>query len=179
MQTLYQKALIFAATKHTEAGQFVPGTRLPYIVHISNVAMEILVAARHTVNFNLELAVQVALLHDTLEDTNTAYDELLSLFGIEVFKGVQALTKDKNLLKEQQMDDCLNRIKLLAPEIRAVKLADRITNLQPPPSDWDMPKRTRYLDEAKVILHRLKGGNDYLEKRLQDKIEDYKKFTLL
>jgi hypothetical protein len=38
IQTLYQKALKFAATKHTEAGQIVPGTNLPYVVYICNVA---------------------------------------------------------------------------------------------------------------------------------------------
>lgn len=173
IQTTYQKALKFAAAKHTEAAQVVPGTNLPYIVHICNVAMEVMVAASHTNNFNLELALPVALLHDTLEDTATNPDELAELFGQEVRQGVQALTKDQSLPKHQQMDDCLKRIRLQPKEIWAVKLSDRITNLQPPPSHWDYQKRHYYQEEARNILDVLKEGNEYLTNRLQFKIEEY------
>ena len=40
-QSFYQKAIKFAAAKHAEQNQTVPGTNLPYVVHLSNVAMEI------------------------------------------------------------------------------------------------------------------------------------------
>jgi guanosine-3',5'-bis(diphosphate) 3'-pyrophosphohydrolase len=173
IQTIYQKALKFAAVKHTEVGQVVPGTNLPYVVHICNVTMEVMVAASHTNSFNLELALPVALLHDTLEDTNTTPEELERLFSRDVRQGVQALTKDEFLPKEQQMDDCLRRIRLQPAEIWAVKLSDRITNLQPPPSDWDKPKRVRYQEEARIILKELREGNEYLGNRLQLKIQDY------
>lgn len=43
-----------------------PGTNLPYVVHLSNVAMEIIIASFNSDNFSLGLAVQVALLHDTI-----------------------------------------------------------------------------------------------------------------
>ena len=97
VQSLYQNALKYAATKHTEANQVIPGTNLPYVVHICNVAMEVLIAAYNTNNFNIELAIQVALLHDTLEDTTSTPDELAELFGEDVRQGVQALTKDDYL----------------------------------------------------------------------------------
>ena len=173
IQTIYQEALKFAATKHSEAGQTIPGTNLPYVVHICNVAMEVMVAAHHTNNFNLELALPVALLHDTLEDTNATFDELDKLFGQDVRKGVQALTKNKLLPKEQQMGDCLRRIRLHEKEIWAVKLSDRITNLQPPPLTWNELKKIRYQEEARTILRELKEGNEYLAKRLLSKIEEY------
>ena len=176
IQTIYQKALKFAATKHSEAGQTVPGTNFPYVVHICNVAMEIMVAAHHTNNFNLELALPVALLHDTLEDTNTNSDELAELFGYEIAHGVMALTKDKSLPKEQQMKDCLMRIKLQPVAIWAVKLSDRITNLQPPPLTWNEQKKIRYQEEARTILRELKEGNEYLAIRLRSKIEEYSRF---
>ena len=70
-QALYQEAIKFATAKHLEKDQKVPGTDLPYVVHVSNVAMEILIASSHSGNFNLGFAVQVALLHDTMEDTST------------------------------------------------------------------------------------------------------------
>lgn len=43
IQSLYQQTIKFATAKHLEMAQYVPGTNLPYVVHLSNVAMEILV----------------------------------------------------------------------------------------------------------------------------------------
>jgi len=172
-QTLYQEAIKFATAKHLEKGQKVQGTDLPYIVHLSNVAMEILIASSNTSNFNLGFAVQVALLHDTIEDTLTDFEELENKFGIEVAKAVSALTKNSELPKEQQMQDSLARIKKLQPEVWAIKLADRITNLQKPPSDWDNSKKIKYQQEARTILKELKVGNEFLANRLEAKIEVY------
>src|SRR5262245_12486010 len=90
-QDKYQIAIKFSAEKH--GTQKVPGTSLSYVVHLSNVAMEIIVASNHTPGFDLELAVQVALLHDTIEDTATTYDEVKDKFGAPVADGVSALTK--------------------------------------------------------------------------------------
>jgi len=170
-QSLYQKAIKFAGKKHKD--QLVPGTKSNYLMHLSNVAMEILIASHHTNNFDTDFAVQVAILHDTLEDTNTTFKELEENFGKSVTEAVYALTKNKGLPKEQHMQDSLNRIKKLQHEVWAVKLADRITNLQPPPSHWDTEKKQKYLDQAKLILKELNDGNDYLAKRLETKIIEY------
>src|SRR5574343_437981 len=102
--------------------------------------MEIFIAASNSDNFNLDFAIQVALLHDTIEDTSTDICELENIFGVEIANGVSALTKNSSLPKEQQMQDSLSRIKKLQSEVSAVKLADRITNLQPPPTHWDKQK---------------------------------------
>jgi guanosine-3',5'-bis(diphosphate) 3'-pyrophosphohydrolase len=59
-----------------------------------------------------------------------------------------------------------------------VKLADRITNLQPPPQHWSIEKITDYHKQAVLIAASLKGGNEYLENRLQEKISDYSKYCL-
>ena len=170
-QTLYQSAIKFAAEKHL--GQTVPGTNLPYVVHLSSVAMEVIIASFNTDNFNLGLAVQAALLHDTIEDTLTDFAELESKFGIEVATAVSALTKNNDLPKEQSMADSLARIKDLQSEVWAVKLADRITNLQPPPAHWNNERKIAYREEARLILNELKKGNEYLARRLENKIEKY------
>ena len=176
LQTLYQKAIKFAAAKHLEKDQKVLGTDLPYVVHLSNVAMEIMIAASNSDNFNLDFAIQVALLHDTIEDTSTDICELENIFGVEIANGVSALTKNSSLPKEQQMQDSLLRIKKLQSEVWAVKLADRITNLQPTPTHWDKQKKIKYLDEARIILRELKDGNNYLAKRLEEKIAEYENY---
>ncbi|MNY35703.1 hypothetical protein D3C86_1701310 [compost metagenome] len=88
-----------------------------------------------------------------------------------------ALTKDDQLPKAEKMRDSLRRIKVLQKEVWAVKLADRITNLQVPPSHWNTAKKTEYRNEAMQLLEALKGGNSYLEQRLQTKIAAYEKYT--
>lgn len=176
MQTLYQKALLFAANKHTEAKQLLTGTQLPYIVHLSNVAMEILVTSQHSENFDINFAIQIALLHDTIEDTATTFNDIQTHFNKEIAEAVLALTKNEDLEKKEQMIDSLNRIKKLKKEVAAVKLADRITNLQSPPKQWNKDKIKSYHSEALLILETLSGTNKYLENRLQAKIEDYKNY---
>ena len=130
--------------------------------------------APHIANFNLPLAVQIALLHDVLEDTDTTEYELLRNFGAEVAAGVKALTKDKNLPKEHQMSYSLTKISRQSGETRDVKLADRITNLQPPPSHWTKEKMMQYHQESIEIYNRLNWKvNEYLRNRLKDKIDRY------
>jgi guanosine-3',5'-bis(diphosphate) 3'-pyrophosphohydrolase len=124
-------------------------------------------------NFNLAFAVQVALLHDTIEDTSTDFEELENKFGVEIAKAVSALTKNKELPKEKRMQDSLTRIKKLQVEVWAIKLADRITNLQPPPPHWDNEKKIKYQKEARIIIGELKEGNEFLAQRLEAKIEEY------
>ena len=176
LQTLYQKAIKFAGERH--ANQKVPGSQSSYLVHLSNVAMETMLAAQHTDNFDQGFAVQVALLHDVLEDTTTTFAELQSAFGNKIADAVLALSKDEVLEPEARIPDSLARIRLQPKEVWTVKLADRTSNLQPPPEHWDNNKRMEYLKMAGIILFELKGGNAYLEKRLEQKIIDYKKFIL-
>ena len=175
-QTLYQEAIKFAAARHLENNQKVPGTDLPYVVNLINVAIEILMASAYTNDFNLGFAIQVALLHDTIEDPSATFDELENAFGVDIANGVSALTKNKSLPKEKQMQDSLQRIQKFQKEVWAVKLADRITNLQPPPSHWDKEKIINYKNDAKVILNELQAGNDFLAKRMSSTIELYGNF---
>lgn len=176
VQTLYQQALAFAAPKHEQSGEKVKGTNLPYIVHVADVAMEVLVAAHHSGEFDLGFAVQVALLHDTVEDTETTLDEIEQQFGKEIAVAVDALTKNEALPKGQQIKDSVQRIKKRQKEVWAVKLADRITNLMPPPKKWGKEKIQRYIDDSKMIWSELKDANLYLAERLQQKINEYHRY---
>ena len=175
-QDLYIKAYNYAAKNHLY--QFVPGTWLPYIVHLSLVSMEIMAALSTGIKINGDLAVQCALLHDILEDTPRTYDQVKDMFGADVAGGVQALTKDSKVPKDDQMKDSLNRIKNQPKEIWMVKMADRITNLQPPPSHWNNEKIKKYRNEANQIYNSLKDADEYLALRLKNKIEVYESFFL-
>ncbi|GGE21494.1 HD domain-containing protein [Psychroflexus salis] len=175
-QEIYQKAIKFAGEKHKN--QKVPGTDANYLLHLSNVAMEILLAYSDSSNFDINFAIQLALLHDTIEDTDTSFNEIENKFGHSVAVGVQALTKDESLTtKKERMIDSLNRINELEKEVGMVKLADRITNLQKPPKHWEKDKIRNYLNEAILISETLNAKNEYLNNRLKTKITEYEKHT--
>ena len=173
-QDLYISAYRFAAEAHWNKNQLVPGTNIPYLMHFSLVSMEVIAAMEIESNLDGDLAVQCALLHDTIEDTDTTYKQLAENFGVSVADGVNALTKDesigenlpKHMQKELQMSDSLERVKQQPREIWMVKMADRITNLQPPPKDWTSEKINRYREEAFLIHDRLKEGSSFLADRL-------------
>ena len=168
---LYIKACRFAAIAHR--GQIVPGSDLPYLMHLNFVTMEIIAALSTESGHDGDLAVQCALLHDTIEDTDTTYGQIRSIFGVRVADGVQALSKNPDLEKSQQLGDSLDRIKQQPIEIWMVKLADRITNLQPPPSHWQTEKILRYQAEAVEIHAHLQPASAYLALRLTEKIHNY------
>ncbi|WP_321470790.1 HD domain-containing protein [Halarcobacter sp.] len=171
-QDKYQKALNFAAKAH---GEQKTANELPYITHLTSVAMEVMHACEES---KLEvkksdIAISVALLHDTIEDTEITYDDLYTEFSAEIAEGVEALTKDSTLSKKYQMAESINRLLTQPYEIQMVKLADRIVNLQKPPKSWDSLKILNYHKESKFILSCLKNCNLFLSKRLEDKINNY------
>lgn len=177
-QEIYQKAIKFAAEKH--GNQTIPGSNANYLLHLSNVAMEVLMAFHQKPDFDLGFAIQIALLHDTIEDTEATFDEIKSAFDQKTAQAVVALTKNKELEpKEIRMIDCLKRINKQPKEAAIVKLADRITNLQTPPKHWNNEKILKYYQEAKLISKSLKGKNEYLNMRLDAKIVLYKKNIVL
>ena len=175
-QENYKEILNYAAIAHGE--QKTP-QGLPYLVHITCVAMEVINACEKSKleEKKSDFAISCALLHDVIEDTNITYDDLYVKFGYEIADGVEALSKNKNLnSKQEQMQDSLERILTQAYEVQMVKLADRITNLSIPPENWDNEKIKFYLKEASLILSCLKNSNIYLAKRLEEKIQEYKKY---
>jgi (p)ppGpp synthase/HD superfamily hydrolase len=170
-QESYIKAYRFAAQAHN--GQLYPGTGLPYLMHLSFVSMEVLGVLSVESGRDGDLAVQCALLHDSIEDTDVTYADLASTFGVKVADGVQALSKNPDLEKSQQLTDSLQRIRSQPKEIWIVKLADRISNLQPPPANWTPAKIIRYRDESIEIHTALKDASPFLALRLTKKIENY------
>jgi len=167
---MYRRAMEFAAKAH--GTQRVPGTEMPYLVHLVSVAAEVLAASTED-TFDIELATTTAILHDTLEDTSASEDEIVALFGATVARGVRALSKNAALPKNEQMADSLRRIQAERREIWIVKLADRISNLGPPPAYWTREKRVHYQIEAGEILQALGKASAPLATRLEAKIKKY------
>ncbi|HHO41779.1 MAG TPA: bifunctional (p)ppGpp synthetase/guanosine-3',5'-bis(diphosphate) 3'-pyrophosphohydrolase, partial [Epsilonproteobacteria bacterium] len=140
----YKKHLVIALKAHSD--QKTPHG-LPYSFHIISVATEIINAlpTENISNEEANIAIACALLHDVLEDTT--YPLLDEELHPMVLAGVQALTKDTTLPKEEQISDSIERLQKLPRYIQMVKLADRITNLGIPPSQWSKEKMKQYQAE--------------------------------
>jgi (p)ppGpp synthase/HD superfamily hydrolase len=170
----YIAALRFAALAHGD--QKLPDGDIPYLFHLGLVSMEVIAALEHEQGMDGDLAVSCAILHDTIEDAAVSHDELRDEFGHAVADGVMALTKNKALGKKDAMADSIRRIKLQPQEVWMVKLADRITNLQPPPKKWGRDRIIEYHAEALLIYESLKSGSSFLADRLKMKIDEYRKY---
>ena len=117
-----QEAASFAARAHRN--HLRKDERTPYVAHVFRVAMTV----RHVFGCEDQVALTAALLHDTVEDTTTDYDDLLERFGPDVADCVAALTKNMALpehLREPEYDQRLSRADW---RTRLVKLADQYDN---------------------------------------------------
>lgn len=178
-QDVFVKAWDFATLAHhgQTYGGPIEGQQFDYINHIGSVAIELIWALNNTPGVDGNLAIQCALLHDTIEDTHVTYEEVLSVFGEDVAKGVLALTKNASLpTKHEQMLDSLQRIKKQPVEVWMVKLADRITNLSAPPFYWTKEKKINYREEALFIHAELHLANSFLSERLISRIDSYQNY---
>jgi (p)ppGpp synthase/HD superfamily hydrolase len=171
--SIVQQAWIFASRKHN--GQLYPGSeKLPYITHIGSVLFELLPALQENAGLDAETAICCALLHDTVEDTQTTIQEISEQFGENVAAGVLALSKSKSLKGEAATRDSLDRIKKQPHEIWAVKLADRAANLRAQPDHWGSGKRLAYALEGERILQALGAASPAIAKTLAARIETWK-----
>jgi len=171
IQDFYNKTLFYAAAAHN--GQFYAGN-LPYVIHVCMVADEVLAADRIEPFSNIKDAVQIALLHDVLEDTPITKEEMLLHFSPEVVHGVDLLTKKDGL----PLSEYFKGIKDGGRDVSAIKMCDRIINLQKPPASWDANKIFEYYEESKVILEMLGWSSDYISGRLKMKIELYEEMFM-
>ena len=173
-QDKINSALLFAASKHE--GQKMKQPEVSYMAHLQGVCLEAINGClNEDANVDLEKVIILALLHDTIEDTGTTYEEVKELFGEDIAKGVLALTKDETIEHDLRMKDSLRRIKAQSVEVSIVKLSDRIFNLKDVPSKWDEEKVNDYRNQAQMILEELGDANKYLASRLKDKINNYNK----
>jgi len=108
-----------------------------------------------------------ALLHDTIEDTETTPGELEREFGREIAEIVLELTDNKMLKKRTRKRMQVAHAAGASRGAKLVKLADKICNLRDvtarPPANWDLERRREYFDWAKTVVDRLRGADSRLE----------------
>ncbi len=108
-----------------------------------------------------------AVLHDTIEDTETTADELRGLFGDEVVSVVLEVTDDKLLDKAVRKQLQIEHAPHISPRAKLVKLADKINNvrdiLASPPADWSPERKPAYFDWAAAVVAGLRCVHPGLE----------------
>ena len=160
---LVLRAAQFAANKHQDQRRKDAKAR-PYINHPINLA-EVL----HTDGGVRDpVVIAAALLHDTIEDTETTYDELRGAFGAEVANVVVEVTDVKFLGKESRKRLQVAKAGRASERARQVKIADKICNLRDilasPPAGWSLERRQKYFDWAKEVVDEMRGVNPRLER---------------
>jgi GTP diphosphokinase / guanosine-3',5'-bis(diphosphate) 3'-diphosphatase len=159
---LLLRALAFAAHKHRDQRRKDPAAS-PYINHPIALA-HVLVNEGGVTDVEVLCA---ALLHDTVEDTDTTPEELERAFGARVARIVAEVTDDQALAKAERKRLQVERAAGLSPEAKLVKLADKICNLRDvaerAPASWDLARRREYFDWAKRVVDGLRGAHAGLE----------------
>lgn len=164
---LVLKAMAFAAHKHRDQHRKGKAAS-PYINHPITLAN--LLWEEGGVEDPKVLAA--ALLHDTLEDTETSYAELRGQFGATVADIVVEVTDVKWLRKDARKALQVARAGRATRGAKLVKLADKIANLRDivadPPEDWTPQRQREYFDWAKSVIDQVRGTNARLEERFDE-----------
>ncbi|GCC33814.1 hypothetical protein chiPu_0012285 [Chiloscyllium punctatum] len=162
---LVLEAADFAAKKHKNQRRKDPeGT--PYINHPLGVARIL----AHEAGITDVVVLQAALLHDTVEDTNTTFTEIEERFGEKVRSIVAEVTDDKSLPKEKRKELQIQHAPHCSYEAKLVKLADKLYNLRDlkssTPAGWTEKRVEQYFIWASQVIAGLRGTNQTLEKSL-------------
>jgi len=157
------KALAFAADKHrNQRRKDVDAS--PYINHPIGLADVLANEAA----IEDERALVAAILHDTIEDTETTEQEIIRQFGKEVADIVFEVTDDKSLPRAERKRLQIEHAPSLSRKAKLVKLADKICNVRDvansPPADWPLERKQKYFDWAKAVVDGLRGVHPELER---------------
>lgn len=161
------RALDFAARKHRDQRRKDPYGS-PYINH-PIALMHVLSEEAGVTDAHL---LAVAALHDTIEDTDTTFEELIRVFGEEISKTVLELTDDKSLPKPDRKKRQIEYASRISHAGAIVLLADKVCNLRDiariPPPDWTLQQKRNFFDWAREVVENLPPVNETLEALFED-----------
>ena len=169
--TRFLDALDFAARKHRlQRRKDVEAS--PYINHP--------IAVAHVLNteggVEDEVLLVAAVLHDTVEDTETTFDELEARFGGEIAELVRELTDDKRLPKVERKRLQIVHAPASSAAARQLKLADKICNVRDitrsPPAAWPLDRRRDYLTWAERVAAGCRDVNTRLDAAFDEALSD-------
>jgi guanosine-3',5'-bis(diphosphate) 3'-pyrophosphohydrolase len=160
---LVLQAAAFAAEKHRN-GRRKDAEASPYINHPIQLAY-ILVQA----DIEDPIVLASALLHDTIEDTNTTHDEIEIVFGHEIANIVVECSDDKSLTRLERKQAQIDKAAKISQKAKLVKIADKIANVSDidgaPPAGWSLERKREYYDWSKRVVDQMRGVHPKLEAR--------------
>lgn len=155
-------AVAFAAHKHRDQRR-KDHVASPYINH--PIVLANLLANEACIED--ERVLIAAILHDTIEDTETTEQELIREFGQEIATIVMEVSDDPSLAKTERKQRQIDHAGSISRRAKLVKLADKICNLRDiassPPADWSLERKQAYFDWAKSVVDGLRGVHPALE----------------
>jgi len=161
------RAALFATQKHSEQRR-KDEKASPYINHPIHVAH--LLATVGGVD-DLDTLV-AALLHDTIEDTDTTAAELASEFGERVAELVEEMSDDKSLPREERKRLQIEHAGEASGEAKRLKIADKIANVRDvaenPAQGWSIERRRGYVEWAAKVVDECRGVSPPLEARFDE-----------
>lgn len=171
------RAMQFAADKHRMQRRR-DADATPYINH--PISLAVLLANEAAIDD--PLVICAALLHDTVEDTETTIEELAATFGDEVAGIVFEVTDDKSLAKAERKRLQIEHAARLSPRAKLVKLADKICNLRDiasaPPVGWTVQRRDEYVAWAIQVVAGLRGVHAGLEEIFDETVRCWSEHRL-
>ncbi|WP_411825544.1 HD domain-containing protein [Luteolibacter sp. AS25] len=156
------QATNFAAQKHSQQRR-KNAECSPYINHPIEVASHLSSVGGVTD----EDVLIAALLHDTIEDTETTRDEIAATFGENVASLVVECTDDKSLPKMERKQKQIETAPKKTPGAKMIKISDKTCNLRSllsdPPENWPQSRQYDYFLWAEKVVSGLLGHNEPLD----------------
>ena len=167
---LVLRAMHFAADKHRFQRRKDEHAS-PYINHPIDLA-NLLVNEAHISD---PVLVAAAILHDTVEDTETTFEEIEAGFGPEVCAIVAEVTDDKNLPKHERKRLQVEHAPRATFRAQQIKFADKIANVRDiaksPPEGWSLERRREYFEWAKRVVDGMRGPHARLAELFDEAYE--------
>lgn len=162
-------AISFSAQKHASQTR-KNAEHTPYIIHPIGVADSILTIGKV---YDPDIII-AALLHDTVEDTDTSFEEIRDAFGPVVEGYIREVTDDKSLPKEVRKQLQIEHASHKSDGAAIVKLADKLYNVEglheDPPADWPKERIDEYFAWAKQVVDNLPPANAALKEAVDQTI---------
>ena len=157
------RALDVAARAH--ANQRRKGAaQEPYVNHLIEVAG---LVAEATEGADVEMVIG-ALLHDVIEDTAVAVDDVERQFGPRIAGWVAENSDDMSLAKPERKRRRLQQAPHKSAGAKIIKIADVISNLRAtaksPPAGWPAEWCLGYIDGCRQLHAAMRGANDALDR---------------
>lgn len=155
----------FATDAHY--GQFRKGSNQPYVFHPIRVAQIVASTPRGSV-----VMIMAALLHDTIEDCDVTYNDILQEFGVEVANLVYELTNKatpelgNRTIRKAFEAGCLSTI---SEQAQTIKLADLIDNTRDI-LEFDPGFAKVYLAEKRLLLLVMTKGDEALREQAWEQV---------